>query len=219
MSLEFSTAIEACIKNGSRLLEDSKELHEYDRFPSAYALAKFAQEEFAKSFILHLVKEGALEWSEEVRKSLNHHVSKQLVGVILDYLNPDIEYFLDTTKGNPFIKNRRRTMDSINIYAHEILRRWKSNNWEWAEDPDYDKTAKKVFRGKEDRKKQNSIYVKILKDGTAINLPSKISRTDTEHEIEKAKRFGSYVGQMEKESDSAREKIVESFKIITKNNN
>src|SRR3989344_9069597 len=91
---KLGVTIENCIKNGDRLLRDAKYLFDFKSFASAYVLAKLAQEEFSKSFILSLVNTGALKWTKEVRKSLNHHVSKQLVGLIIEYLNPSTEEFL-----------------------------------------------------------------------------------------------------------------------------
>lgn len=45
----FEKAIDACIKNGRRLLEDSEYMKDYDRLPTAKALAILAQEEFRES--------------------------------------------------------------------------------------------------------------------------------------------------------------------------
>ena len=169
-AMELSQSIKICENNGNRLLEDAKYLYDFDRFASAYGLAKLAQEEFAKGFILRLVESGALKWTKEVRRSLNHHVSKQLMAVILEFLNPDTDDFLKMIENNTLLTRPRKVSDAIDIYVHEVLRRWESANWIWAEDPEYDKEAKSIFDGKEDRKKQNALYVQISRDGRAIDF-------------------------------------------------
>jgi AbiV family abortive infection protein len=93
-SLDLKPAILAALKNGDRLTDDSELLLEGERFPSSYALALLAQEEYAKAFLLCLVSAGALPWTAQVKHALHDHVCKQLASVILDYLSPDIDEFL-----------------------------------------------------------------------------------------------------------------------------
>jgi hypothetical protein len=51
-------AIQACVENGEKLLDESYHL-EFERPPSSqFFLVMIAQEEFAKAFMLHLVREG-----------------------------------------------------------------------------------------------------------------------------------------------------------------
>jgi len=66
----------ACSENGRRLLEDAKTMLEWDRFPTALALAVLAQEEFAKVFLLQLVVDDALPWVPEIQRSMARHQSK-----------------------------------------------------------------------------------------------------------------------------------------------
>jgi len=47
---KYNEAIEACIENAKRLLEDSENLRDFERFATAKALAILAQEEFAKAY-------------------------------------------------------------------------------------------------------------------------------------------------------------------------
>jgi AbiV family abortive infection protein len=82
----LDAAIKACIENGRRLLEDSEYLYEYDRFPTAKALAMLAQEEFAKAYITRLAKEGALPWCDEVVRATRDHHCKQLMSILMEYL-------------------------------------------------------------------------------------------------------------------------------------
>ena len=80
----MKASISATIENGKRLLEDAKFLFEWDRFPTALALAVLAQEEFAKAFLLQLVADGALPWVREVRMA--RHECKQLLGLVMEWL-------------------------------------------------------------------------------------------------------------------------------------
>lgn len=209
---KFGKTVRTCIKNGDRLLEDAKYLFDFESYASAYVLAKLAQEEFAKSFLLKLVEARSLKWTKEVRRSLNHHISKQLMGIILEYLNPNIDEFLKMVKDNSLLKRPAKVSDAMNIYVHEILGRWESQNWSWAEDPEYDKEAKSIYKGKEDRLKQNSIYIKIAKDGQVINSPTEFKQENAEKEIEKAERYGQLVNT--KNEDIRYKEVVKIFKAL-----
>ena len=210
--MNLSQSIKTCIKNGDRLIDDAGYLFDTERYTSAYALAKLAQEEYAKCFILKLVECGALKWTKEVRRSLNHHVSKQLMVVILEYLNPNTDDFLKMIEDKTWHKRPKKVLDAINIYVHEILRRWESSNWFWVENPKYDKEAKSIFDGAMDNEKQKSLYVKIMKDGRAIDTTMKFTKIVTEKEIEIAKRCGQFISS--KDDDFRYKEIVEVFKVL-----
>ena len=49
----FEKAINACIENGRRLLEDSEYLKDYDRLPTAKAIAILAQEPVGRESVAH----------------------------------------------------------------------------------------------------------------------------------------------------------------------
>jgi AbiV family abortive infection protein len=83
---KYQEAIEACIENGNRLLEDSENLRDFDRFPSAKALAILAQEEFAKAYIMKLVQEGAIPLCDEILRATSDHHCKQLMAILMEYL-------------------------------------------------------------------------------------------------------------------------------------
>ena len=210
--MSLSESIKICEKNGNRLLEDAEYLNDFDRYPSAYGLAKLAQEEFAKGFILMLVENGALKWTTEVKRSLNHHVSKQLMAVILEFLNPDIDDFIKMIENKTLLDRPKKVSDAINIYIHEILHRWESANWIWAEDPEYDKEARSVFNGKVDKIKQNAFYVPISSDGNAIDTTVNFTEETANTEIEKAKRYRSVI--LGNNSDPRLKEIIEIIKML-----
>jgi AbiV family abortive infection protein len=184
--------IRLCLENGKRLLSDAGLLKDMGSYQSAYALAKIAQEEFAKALILKFVNSGSLKWTPEVRRSLNHHVSKQLISVILDYLSPSTEDFLQQVKEGNLLIWPKRVADAMNIYIHEILRRWQSKNWDWAEDPEWEKTAKGIYAGAEEKRKHESLYVNIFATGKAASVRD-FKEEEVVTEIDRASRFATFV--------------------------
>lgn len=187
----FEAAIEACIGNGNRLLEDSKCLRDFDRFASSKALAIHAQEEFAKAYIIKLVKEGAIPWCDEIIRATRDHHCKQLMAILMEYLfTPwDVESLLERDKRIkekfPDFKLPSKVADALNIFCHEKIARWKSSRWIWAEDPKYDVEAKKIWKGKIEKSKQDALYVSIGKDGRVTNIPGSDSE-DVNKQIEYA---------------------------------
>jgi AbiV family abortive infection protein len=84
----FSESISACFENGNKLLEDAKLLFEWDRFSTALALSILSQEEFAKTFLLQLVADGALPWLPEIHRSMTRHQCKHLLAIVMEWLPP-----------------------------------------------------------------------------------------------------------------------------------
>lgn len=210
--MELTESIKICVRNGDRLLEDAKWLCDFDRYASAYGIAKLAQEEYAKGFILQLVESGALNWDDEVKRSLNHHVSKQLISIILDHINPDFDEFMKLVKNKTLLNRPPKVSDAINIYIHEILSRWKSSTWWWAEEPIYDKEAKSVFNKKEEKIKHNAFFVKILNDGRAVDSTSRFTKDIVQAEIEKTGRYSGSINV----DDFKYKEIVEILKEMKK---
>lgn len=196
-------------------------MSDIEHLPSAYALSILAQEEFAKAFLLRLIGEHVIPWDAEVQRSLRDHSCKHLLVLIMDWLHPPIEEFLAKLK-EPFNKQEEHGFPShvasaLDIYRHEKIGRWKSQNWFWIEDPDYDSVAQKVGDGHVDRLKQDALYVRISKTGEIASLPSTVPNDEVEKELEKAKRLGDLVGRLnEGEITMARdyEKLRATIKIL-----
>jgi AbiV family abortive infection protein len=91
-NLHFIEAAAACLSNGERLIEDARWLPE-DRPASAFALATIAQEEFAKAFLLFLASRNVIAWCSLIFRATRDHASKQLLGLVMNYLNPTWEDF------------------------------------------------------------------------------------------------------------------------------
>src|SRR5215467_16118380 len=83
-SEKFQRSITECIENSRRLLEDAE--WSVNRASTGLALAVLAQEEAAKAFILTLVRDDIVPWTEEVYRSLSVHEAKHLVSVIMEWL-------------------------------------------------------------------------------------------------------------------------------------
>ncbi|MGA7562753.1 MAG: AbiV family abortive infection protein [Desulfobaccales bacterium] len=205
----FEKAIDACIKNGRRLLEDSEYMKDYDRLPTAKALAILAQEEFAKAYILRLVQEEAIPWCDEILRATKDHNCKHLMAMIMEYLFTPLDVSSlerdQKIKDNfPDFKLPRKVADALNIFCHEKVSRWKSSPWCWDEDPQYDSEARKVWKGQIDKTKQNAFYVSIGKNGSVTNDPM-LDNEDVSKYIAYAKileevaNFGDWLAFTEKE--------------------
>ncbi len=86
----FIEAAELCIANGERLLYDA-EFIAYPDHPAGtpFVLARIAQEEFAKAFLLFLVARGIIPWNGLVNRAMLDHTCKQLLGLVINHLNAD----------------------------------------------------------------------------------------------------------------------------------
>ncbi len=189
----FDKAIQASLENGDRLLEDAQWLLDLERYATTYALCILAQEEYAKAFLLHLIDVQALPWNIEVRRVLRDHACKQLLGLILDFLNPDIDEFLARIKKGNTIKRYRLPSyiaDAINIIRYEKVPREDSYAWRDQDDPPCNPKARKIANGQLDKQKQDALYVRLGKTGQVASTPLRFSAAEATKEFEKAKRLG-----------------------------
>ena len=91
--VRLTRAFIACAENAERLVEDA-ELLVSGSYPTAFAIAVLAQEEFAKAFLLYLVHQGVVPWDAHVLRSLRDRSCKHLLGLMMDFLSPSIDEFL-----------------------------------------------------------------------------------------------------------------------------
>ncbi len=183
----FTKAIEACKENGIRLCYDAENCWSS---PAGVALAILAQEEFAKAFMLNLVNENIIPWSQGVQWSIRNHECKHLFVLIMDYLASIDEPYdkrLKRLKSGEQVQIPLHIRDAINIYRHEKVRRWEEGSPCWAEDPNWHKIPKNIgMKKKVDRKKQDSLYVQISKDGEVVKIPN-ADEKDVEKELKRAR--------------------------------
>lgn len=182
----FKKGVAASLENGDRLLEDAKTMLEWERFPTSYALAILAQEEYAKALLLSLADAGAIPWSADVRRALHDHVCKQLVSIILDYLAPDLDEFLrrhDLSRvgeRHPIFPSD--VLDAIHVICHERMPREHGRWWLDPSDQPLDERVNSIADGRLDRQKQDAIYVHIGKSGQVTSRPSQLSPEDAKAE-------------------------------------
>jgi HEPN superfamily AbiV-like protein len=190
--------IRICIENGERLLDESYNLEFLNPPSSRLFLIMIAQEEFAKAFILYLIKEAIIPFTPPVQRAINDHACKQLVGMIMDYIImhwDDIEeakalISLDFELGEALPNDVGSAME---LLRYEKIGRWEANNWVWAEDPDYDTSARRIAEGKKDRHKQDALYVRIGRDGRVCSTPQTITEAETNDELARANRYRFFV--------------------------
>ncbi len=183
----------ACIHNGRRLLDDAEFLEYSDPPATAHFLALIAQEEFAKGFLLALVVRGVIPWDVRLLRAAKDHTCKQLLGVVMDFLNPGFDEFKDRCDAvvlrheSPSVP--QRVADAINILRHEKLGRWIERSWVWAEDPEYSRDAAAIAAGRQDRAKQNVLYVRLARDGGVAGVPGETTVESVRAERERARRL------------------------------
>lgn len=191
-------AIAACLQNGERLLEETYDLEFRNPPATRLFLAMISQEEFAKAFILILIQRNLIPFSRAVHRAINDHVCKQLMGMIMDYMIMDWETIEEARAmiARDLDLGDRLPADvgsALEIFAYEKIGRWTKNNWVWAEDPNYDPAAKRIAQGKQDRRKQDALYVRIGVDGRLSSTPANITDEDVRIELQRARNYRSFV--------------------------
>lgn len=183
----------ACLQNGRRLLEDAEFLELGEPPTTAYFLTQIALEEFAKAFLLALVVRGVIPWDQRLLRAARDHTCKQLLCVVMDYSSPDWDKFSERCNAVVLRHETRdlpqRVVDAINILRHEKLGRWVEHSWVWADDPEYDPEALAVAEGKQDKIKQDALYVRLGRDGSVANYPHGATYESVQIERDRAARI------------------------------
>jgi len=221
--LKLKNAMLAAIENGDRLLEDAKSMLDWERFPTSYALAVLAQEEYAKALVLSLIDANAIPWSDDVRRALHDHVCKQLVSVILDYLSPDTDEFLRRHDLSRLGEKRPifppAVLDAIHLICHERIPRERDRWWIDPSDRPLDGRVKAIADGRLEGHKQDGIYVRLGKTGEVLSRPSALSSDAAKAEVEQSERIGVQLRPYGREpglgNDLDSEKLIALFKLLT----
>lgn len=170
-------AIQACVANGYRLCDDSYAL-EFREPPSLQLyILLIAQEEFAKAFILLLVRDGIIPFSRPLLRAMKDHACKQLVGLIMDYVIMSwdtIEEVRELISADVALGDRLpdAVESAVMLLRFEKVGKWESHSWEWEDPPQYEREAKKIAEGGGDRRKQDALYVRIGADGRVCQPPT-----------------------------------------------
>lgn len=173
----LTASIVACIDNGERILDDAMQVEFQEPPCTKLMLSMIAQEEFAKAFVLLLVREDVVPWSPQLLRAMSDHACKQLVGVIIEYVDPEWETIeeleriirVDVDLGD---RLPPKVASAINVLRHEKIRRWESNSWVWAEEPEYERSILRIAEGKRDRIRQDALYVRLGGDGSVTAGPA-----------------------------------------------
>lgn len=211
----------ACIQNGDRLLDETYDV-EFRKPPATrFFLVVIAQEEFAKAFLLYLIREGAMPFAAPVLRAINDHACKQLLGMVMDYV---IMHWDEIEELREFIRKDYESGDQLpkdvgsamEILRYEKIGRWEGNFGIWAEGPDYDRSALHIADGKKDRHKQDALYVRIGRDGRVCSTPDVITQQETESELERARRYKRFMDSLlaVDERSERYNKIMSAFRLL-----
>jgi AbiV family abortive infection protein len=188
--INLSPAIQTAIENTDRLLDDAELLLDSERYPSAYALAVLAQEEYAKAFLLCLVVDKALHWDRNVQRAIRDHTCKQLLGILIEYLN--IEDLVYARPGYP-ASLPTKVNDALHIFVHEKIARRRTDEWLLEDDKiKLDPYARGIADGKLDRQKQNALYTRLGFTGVVIATPVTCTKDAAAKEFERAQRVKEF---------------------------
>jgi AbiV family abortive infection protein len=130
----LDASINACIANGECLLEDSANLEFLEPAGSRMVLAMIAQEELSKALLLVQVRDGAVPWSNYLLRAMNNHACKHFVGIVIDYVHPELDSFEDIKRLIEEEFDRKDRMpeavaSALNILRYEKIGRWESASW------------------------------------------------------------------------------------------
>jgi hypothetical protein len=195
----LNRSIQACIANGERLIADAYCVEFQEPPCTKLMLSMIAQEEFAKAFLLFLVREDVVPWSRELLRAMNDHACKQLVGVIVEYIiGPDWETLeeLEALVAEEWKLGERvppPVASAINILRHEKIGRWESNTWIWAEPPEYDPNILRIAEGKRDRLKQDALYVRLGMNADVVSTPLDLTEASVKVEFERVESFCRFI--------------------------
>lgn len=101
MEEKLVVSAQAALANAARLLDDADYLAFGEPPTTAQFLAAIAQEEIAKAFLLALVVRRVIPWDQRLLRAARDHTCKQLLNLVIEYLSPDTEEFLE--RSNAFV--------------------------------------------------------------------------------------------------------------------
>lgn len=188
---DVSASIDACLENAARLMDDALMLEFQEQGGVRLAISMLAQEEYAKAFLLYMVREELLPWDADLLRVMRNHACKHLLAIVMEYVHPDwdpIEQLQAMIKAEYELGDRfpPRVSSALNILYFEKIRRGNFDA-----DDDYEPDVVAVAFGERDRAKQDAIYIDLDKSCRVKNAPTRITREDAAVEYERASRYGS----------------------------
>ncbi len=190
---DVQASIEACLANADQLMEDAQALEFRGPGGTRLALCMLAQEEYAKAFILYMVREGVVPWDTDLLRVIRIHSCKHLVAIVMEYIDPqwetleelrgiiDSEYDLDG-------RLPARVSSALDILYHEKIRRG-----DFMDGDDYEREVAGIARGVRDKFKQAALYVDVDKSCRVRSSPLVIKLEESQVEYDRAQRYRSTV--------------------------
>jgi AbiV family abortive infection protein len=191
-------SIAACIENGRCLLEEAQ--WGIGRTSTRTALAMLAQEECAKAFVLALVRDSVLPWTDDVRRSLSVHECKHVVTMIMEWLLTVNERRFAEIGGAMDLDASTKALPpevatAMNIYQHELIERIGGRHPERYSE--WRGRARKLAEGQRDRRKQAALYVRIGEDGSLASVPS-VPQEVLDEELVRTKALLEFAGDADR---------------------
>jgi len=111
-----------------------------------------------------------MSFTAGVRRAIKDHRAKQLVGIVLDdmIMSWDTVAELDAAIQVDIANGEHLPWEvgtAVELLCYEKIGKWMGHMWAWAEDPEYNKLVGNIANGHIDRRKQDSLYVRIGKTG------------------------------------------------------
>lgn len=194
---DVETSIDACLVNGDRLMDDALRLEFQEEGGTRMAICVLAQEEYAKAFLLYLVREMVVPWDSDLLRAIRSHTCKHLLAIVMEYIAPQwdtVDELREIIRAEYDLDGRfpPHVSSALNILYFEKIRRG-----DFFDDNDYEPSVLAVAFGERDKAKQNAVYVDLDKSCRVKSTPVKsISREAAQKEYETAERYGSIVNNL-----------------------
>ena len=183
---DVNASIDACLTNAERLMGDAQALEYQELGGTRLAISILAQEEYAKAFLLYMVREEFLPWESRLLSVIRNHSCKHLLAVVMEWIAPE----WDTTEELEAILDAEyaaerfppRVSSALNILYSEKIRGRD-------DDEQYELDVVAIARGKRDAVKQDALYIDLDKSCRTKNNPGGVTQEDAEAEYKRADRY------------------------------
>lgn len=197
MSLTLRDSVKACYKNAQRILCDVKKLEETGTAPTRYYLSIIAQEECAKTFLLHLVARKIISWNPEVHAASKDHIWKQLLCEIIRYINPNDSDLLERLKkkmcGETGFETPEKILGVVRLFKNGRFKGRKNT----IKASVLEESIDSIACGARDIEKQSGIYVNLTDRGLIATIPDmKITAEQAEFEYKIAWGFIFFLSEI-----------------------
>ncbi len=175
-------------------MDDAQALEFQEQGGVRLAICMLAQEEYAKAFLLYMVREGFLPWESALLRVIRNHACKHLLAIVMEWVKPEWSTLeeLQTIMAAEFAADRfpPRVSSALNILYFEKIR---GRDFSYSDDEQYEPDVVAIARGERDAVKQDALYVDIDKGCRVKNTPNDLTREDAEAEYKRAVRYESII--------------------------